>query len=78
MLIKNFGNLYKQSPTVQIFTLLGQTQNFESFCDHQNRTVQKCCKRSKTAKNTLNKGFDHFRTPLEHFQTLLEKVVFRG
>ena len=34
--------------------------------------VQKSCRRSKTAKNTLNQGFDHFRTPLEHFQTLFD------
>ena len=37
MWIKNNGNLYKQYPTVQIFTLLGRTRNFESFCDHQNK-----------------------------------------
>ena len=33
------------------------------------KTFQKCSKGSKTAKITLNKGLDHFRTPLELFKT---------
>ena len=49
--------IYKQSPAVQMFSLLGQTRNFDSFCDHQNRNYPQQFLSSQSAFRVRSRKF---------------------